>query len=141
MRSSKLGYGGFTVVEALLGLAAACVLALTAMSLTTLSRQIVGNTKRYLVVNATAFAKMQEYENKTFDNIPVGTAPDFEIEDFSSSLTSVNDPIIKEPVAKVYSQPISGSLRKLRVVINYKNGNQDRYVEYATYIQMGGVGR
>jgi hypothetical protein len=133
--------GGFTIIEALMGLAAASLLVLTALSLTTLSTQIIGNTKRYLVVNSLAFAKMQEYENKTFDNIAVGTAPDYEIEDFTSSLTGLTEPKIDTPSAKVYSEPISGSLRKLRVEITYKNGNTNRFIEYATYIQLGGVGR
>lgn len=141
MRKKSVEQSGFTIIEALLGLAAASVLALTALSLTNLSTQIIGNTKRYIVVNASAFAKMQEYENKTFDNIPVGTAPDFEVEDFSSSLSSQTDPKIKDPVAKVYSEPISGSLRKIRVRVSYMNGTQQRFIEYATYVQMGGVGR
>lgn len=137
----QLKQQGFTIIEAMLGLAAASVLALTAMSLTTLSTQIIGNTKRYLVVNSSAFAKMQEYENRTFNNIPDGTAPNYEVEDFSASMASLTNPRIDSPVAKVYSEPISGSLKKIRVVINYQNGTQNRFIEYATYIQLGGVGR
>ncbi len=141
MKVNSHKQGGFTIIEAMLGLAAAAVLALTAMSLTTLSTQIIGNTKRYLTINSIAFAKLQEYENKSFDDIDVGIAPDYEIEDFSGSISALTDPRIDSPVAKVYSEPISGSLRKVRVVINYKNGTQNRFIEYATYIQMGGVGR
>ena len=140
-RYMKRDQGGFTVVEALAGLAAAAVLILISLSLTRLTSQIVSNTRRYLVVNSSAFAKMQEYETKTFDNIAVGVAPDYEIEDFSSSLSSINSPKIKSPVAKVYSEPISGSLRKVRVVVSYESGGVNRFIEYATYIQLGGVGR
>lgn len=138
---NKQAQGGFTILEAMIGLALAAVLAITAVSLTTLSTQIIGNTKRYLLVNSVAFAKMQEYENKTFDQIAVGTSPSFEVEDFSDELSSSTNPTIKNPVAKVYSEPVSGSLRKIRIKIEYQNGPSTRFIEYATYIQLGGVGR
>jgi len=116
-------------------------LILLALFLTQTTSQIVNNTRRYLIVNSYAFAKMQEYENKTFDNIPSGVTPTYEVEDFSSSLLAVNDPPIKQPSAKVFSEPISGSLKRVRVYISYDSGGVQRYIEYATYIQMGGVGR
>jgi len=137
----KRDQGGFTVAEALAGLAAAAVLILISLSLTRLTSQIVTNTRRYLVVNAAAFAKMQEYETKTFDNIAVGTSPTYEIEDFSASLTAITSPKIKSPVAKVYSEPVSGSLRKVRILVSYESGGVSRFIEYATFIQLGGVGR
>ena len=137
----KRAQGGFTIVEALIGLAAASALILTSFSLTQLTSNIVNNTKRYLVVNATTFSKMQEYENKTFDNIPVGTAPTYEVEDFSSELLTSTNPLIMSPSAKVYVEPISGSLKKIIIRTEYISGGTTRFIEYATYVQMGGVGR
>lgn len=133
--------GGFTVAEALVGLAAASMLILLAFSLTQLTSNIVNNTKRYLIVNSTAFAKMQEYENKTFNNIPVGSAPNYEVEDFTSELAAYTNPPIQSPSAKVYVEPVSGSLKKVRINISYYGNGSTRFIEYATYIQLGGVGR
>jgi competence protein ComGC len=137
----KLLQGGFTVVEALIGLATASVLILLSFSLTQLTSNIVNNTKRYLAVNEAAFAKMQEYENKSFNNIVAGTAPSFEVEDFSAVLAAETDPLIKNPSAKVFVEPLSGSLRKVRIYISYESSGTTRFIEYATYVQMGGVGR
>jgi len=100
------------------------------------------NAKLQLAVNAKAFAKIQEYENMQFDLIPRGVIGNsYEVEDFSDELGTAADAKIPNPVGKVYVQSLSGSLLKVRVRVEYKNGAADKFIEYATYSQLGGVGR
>lgn len=114
-------------------------------SLLTVASAMNSRTEVLLAANAAAFAKVQEYENKTFGNISVGDSiNNYEIEDFSSSLPTLTSNLVKSGTAKVYSQyhnDTTLSLLKVRVVIDFPYGSTTRKIEYGTYIQMGGVGR
>jgi prepilin-type N-terminal cleavage/methylation domain-containing protein len=134
---------GFSLIELMLALVLCSVVLTVGFELLIIGRQINTRTETLLAANSVAFAKVQEYENKTFDSIAVGSPPTYEVEDFSAQLSALSDGLIKSGTAKVYNQfaPNSGSLMKLRVVIDFQYGSRTRKIEYGTYIQMGGVGR
>lgn len=136
---------GFSLVEVMLAIALAGVALSVGFSLLTVGSQMNARTEVLLAANATAFAKMQEYENKTFANISIGDIGNqYEIEDFSTNLPASTGNLIKSGTAKVYSQyanDTTQSLIKLRVVIEFPYGSRTRKIEYGTYIQLGGVGR
>lgn len=140
----KKQFDGFSLVEVMMALVLASVVLIVGFQLLVLGNQVSARTESLLTVNAATFAKIQEYENKTFDSIPVGDiANDYEIEDFSTQLISESGNSVHRATAKVYSQfmPNSESLIKLWVIVDFGYGSRDRLIEYATYIQMGGVGR
>lgn len=136
---------GFSLVEVMFALVLASIVLIVGFMLLTVGGQVNSRTEALLAANAAAFSKMQQYENKTFSNIAVGTSSNsYQIEDFSSSLSSMTNGVVKSGTAKVYSQyanDTTQSLIKLRVVIDFKYGARNRKIEYGTYIQLGGVGR
>ncbi len=133
---------GFTIVEVLLSLFVLSSVLMIGFQIVALGNQTSTRAKVSLTANAAAFAKIQEYENKTFGNITNGLSTNsYEVEDFSSQVISESEGAIKTATAKVYVQPISGSLKKVRVKIDYKVFSKMQFIEYATYIQIGGVGR
>jgi prepilin-type N-terminal cleavage/methylation domain-containing protein len=128
---------GFTIPELL---ATLFVLSIAFLSFSTLYltiRSVTERTSDFVKANSEAFAKMQEYENQPFSLIPVGTGPDYEVEDFSDDV----DPELLEPEAKVRSQTISPTLKYLEVEVEFLNGDSRREIIYASYIQISGVGR
>lgn len=135
---------GFTIVEVLMTLAIVAIVVTVAFDLTNASGQTNSRTKVYAEANSQAFGKLQDYETRSFDNIPVGDAStDYVVEDFAAEVTTDSEGVVKNPDAKVYVQyePGSGSLLKVRVVLIFDYANSRRTIEYATYIQLGGVGR
>lgn len=142
MAKSRVSEDGFTIVEVLLSLFVLSSVLTIGFQIVTLGNQMSTRAKVTLTANAIAFAKMQEYENKTFANIPAGISGNsYEVEDFSSAVINDSEGTIDSATGKVYSQPISGSLRKVSVKITYKLLSETKFIEYATYIQLGGVGR
>lgn len=133
---------GFTVAELLFTLFIVLITFTTFLSITASVNQTTAKTEDYLAANSVAFAKIQEYETKSFDAITVGDPADgFEVEDFSGSINAqVNNELIN-PRGKVYVSPESSSLRKIRVELIFSDRGHDRKIEYATFIQVGGVGR
>lgn len=134
--------GGFTVTELLFTLFIILITFSTFLSITSAVNQTSAKTEDYLAANSVAFAKIQEYETKSFDAITVGVpANNFEVEDFSSSINGqVNNELIN-PRGKVFVSPESSSLKKIRVTVTFSDIGKDRTIEYATFIQVGGVGR
>jgi type II secretory pathway pseudopilin PulG len=142
MVKQRVGESGFTIVEVLLSLFVLSTVLTIGFQIVTLGNQMSTRAKVTLAANAIAFAKVQEYENKTFTNINTGVSGNnYEIEDFSSAVVTDSNGAIDSATAKVYVQPISGSLRKLSVKVTYKVLSETKFIEYATYIQLGGVGR
>jgi len=135
---------GFSLIEIMLSLILSSIVLTVGYQMLILGSQLNTRTETLLAANAIAFAKVQEYENKTFTNIPAGnsTTP-FEIEDFSTQMISDSGGFINSGTAKVYSnfEPNSGSLKKLNVTVDFQYGSRTRKIEYATFIQLGGVGR
>ncbi len=138
-------FTGFSLVEIMMAIVLASVVLIVGFSLLTLGNQVSARTEALLAANAAAFAKVQEYENKEYANVPIGvSATSYEVEDFSSSIPTTTNGLVKNAVAKVYTQYASattGSLIKMNVVIEFQYGSRMRKIEYGTYIQMGGVGR
>jgi len=135
---------GFSLVEIMLAIALSGVALTVGFSILVLGNQVSSRTESLLAANSVAFSKIQEYENKTFSNISIGdSANNYEIEDFSSQMSTLTNGRVKNAVAKVYSEymPNSESLINLRVIIDFQYGSRMRKIEYGTYIQMGGVGR
>jgi prepilin-type N-terminal cleavage/methylation domain-containing protein len=90
--------------------------------------------------NALAFAKIQDYENKNFNNI-TSTTPQgslVQVEDFSNTLpTSLQTP----RVGKVYINTVSPTLKQIVVDITFGSGGDQRHIQYANFIQKNGLGR
>jgi len=133
---------GFTVAELLFTLFIVLITFTTFLSITGSVNQTSAKTEDYLAANSVAFAKIQEYETKSFNAITVGDPSDsFEVEDFSSSINAqVNNELIN-PRGKVFVSPESSSLRKIRVEVIFSDRGRDRKIEFATFVQVGGVGR
>lgn len=142
MRRKRWGDSGFTIIEVLLSLFVLSSVLIIGFQIVTLGNQMSTRAKITLAANAIAFAKVQEYENKSYNLIPIGVSGNnYEVEDFSNQVVSDSDGSIKSATAKVYIQPISGSLKKMSVKIDYKVLSETKFIEYASYIQLGGVGR
>lgn len=135
---------GFSLVEIMMAIVLSAVALGVGFSLLTLGSQVSARTESLLAANSVAFAKVQEYENKSFTSIPIGVpASSYMVEDFSSSLSTLSGGKVRNGTAKVYTQymPNSQSLIKMNVVIEFQYGSRMRKIEYGTYVQMGGVGR
>lgn len=138
------GGQGFSLVEIMAAIVLSAVALSVGFSLLTLGNQISARTEALLAANSAAFAKVQEYENKTFDNIPIGVVGnDYEVEDFSADIEATTGGKVKKATAKVHTQyeGDSESLIKMKVVIDFQYGNRTRKIEYGSFIQLGGVGR
>jgi hypothetical protein len=90
--------------------------------------------------NSAAFSKMQEYENKSYANIPTTTPLNSlqQVEDFSTTLPT----ILPSPrSAKVYINTYSTTLKQVIVQVQYGSGASQQTLQYANFIQRNGVGR
>lgn len=133
---------GFTIVEVIISLFVISMVVIIGFQIVALGNQVSARARIMLSANAIAFAKMQEYENKTFENIPNGSSSNsYEIEDFSTAAVNDSNGVIKAAVAKVRSEPVSLSLKKVKIELSYRVFSEMKYIEYATYVQLGGVGR
>lgn len=135
---------GFSLVEIMLALTLSAVVLTVGFNLLTLGNQVSTRTEALLAANSVAFSKIQEYENKDFYSIPIGVSVNnYEVEDFSSVLSTLTNGAVDNGTAKVYSQRVGDSLSliKMNVVIDFQYGSRLRKIEYGTYIQLGGVGR
>jgi hypothetical protein len=139
---TKIFQSGFTVIELLFTLFVTVIVFTTYISVTIVVHQTSSRTDNYLAANSVAFAKTQEYETKSFANIPVGVPSNYyEVEDFSSTINAQVNNELNNPRGKVYVTPESSSLLKIRVVLTFADRNGDRNIEYGSYIQIGGAGR
>jgi len=143
-KKKEQGGQGFSLVEIMAAIALSAVALSVGFSLLTLGNQISSRTEALLAANSAAFAKVQEYENKTFNNITIGVVGSgYEVEDFSADITATTGGKVKKAVAKVYTQHEgnSESLIRMKVIIDFQYGSRMRKIEYGTFIQLGGVGR
>lgn len=131
---------GFSIVELLITLIVIGVafgaFVVTYTSIQNISKKAVDISS----ANALAFAKVQEYENKTYNNLPSTTPTGtlVEVEDFSNSLPSSFQ---KPRSAKVYINSISANLKQVVVTIRFGSGPTERRIEYGNFIQKNGLGR
>ncbi len=135
---------GFTLIEALLTLFVVGVIITVGFDLTNATGQINLKTRIYSEANSLAFGKMQDYANSDFGDIPVGNAGNnFLVEDFSNQVLTTSNGLVANPDGKVFTTyfPGSRSLIEVRVVLDFDYSGDRRTVEYANFIQLGGVGR
>lgn len=129
---------GFTVIELLITLIVGGVVFLAFTTTFAGLGNITQRGRNTSIASASALSKLQQYENKSFNNLP-STSPAgtlVEVEDFSASVpVSLSSPRI----GKVYVNSSSTSLKQVVVRISY--GSNPRFVEYVTFIQRNGVGR
>lgn len=140
MRSLRDDSAGIAIVELLITLiiigTAFGAFMVTFTSIQNINKKAIDISR----ANNLAFSKVQEYENRLFDDIPTTPQPGslIEVEDFSASLpTSMEAP--RE--AKVYVNSVSGSLKQVVVDIRFGSGSGQRIIQYANFIQRNGVGR
>jgi prepilin-type N-terminal cleavage/methylation domain-containing protein len=129
--------GGFTIPELLMTL---FVLSIAFFSFSTLFltiRSVTERTSDFVLANTSAFAKVQEYENQNYLSIPIGSAPDYVVEDFTADLSNE----LLEATGEVRIQSISPTLKYMEVEIEFLNGISRREIIYADYIHISGVGR
>ena len=133
---------GFTAIEVLISLGILSILFFAAVTMVTISTNTNARALAIQNINEIAFAKIQEYENMEFSDIPIGSpGNDYEVEEFIAEVESKAEKGITINDAKVYNEPISGSLYYLTLNIEYEYGANPSNIEYATYIQLGGAGR
>lgn len=131
---------GFSVVELLITLV---IIGTTFGAFMVIFTTIQTINKKALDIgtaNSIAFTKMQDYENTPFGALPnthpAGTL--VQVEDFSESLPrSLEAP----RTAYVYINSVSGSLKQIVVSIRFGSGADQRQIDYANFIQNGGLGR
>lgn len=133
---------GFTVVELLFTLFVTVIVFTTYTSVTIVVHQTASRTDNYLAANSVAFAKMQEYETKSFTTIPVGIpGNNFEVEDYTNTINPQVNNELNNPRGKVFVSPESSSLVKIRVTLTFADRGSDRTIEYGSFVQLGGAGR
>ena len=134
--------GGYLLVEILVAMFVIVILVTVGALILNVSNGARSRAENLGEANAIAFAKIQEYELKDFASIPNGSpGSNYEIEDFAAEITSRPENKFKNVEAKVYSEGISGSLKRLWLTLTYDFGTGGFTIEYATYIQIDGVGR
>ena len=142
MVGSKQHDDGYLLVEILISLFIVVILVTVGAMILNISNGARSRAENFGEANSLAFAKIQEYELKEFSDIPVGIAgSDYLIEDFSAEVEARPENKFKNVLATVHSDAESGSLKKLWLSLYYEFGSGGFTVEYATYIQIDGVGR
>lgn len=128
---------GFTIVELLATLIIGSLYVTVFFQMYGLIDRVSSDSYRLAQSNQTVYARVQEYENRAFADIPIlnGETP-AEVEDFTASLP--ND--LPDPVeAKVLTAQITPTLKALTVRATY--GPTGQIIEYVSYIQESGLGR
>ena len=140
MRSLRKDAAGIAIVELLITLivigTAFGAFMVTFTTIQSINKKSIDISR----ANSIAFAKVEEYENKSYDAITV-TSPSgslVEVEDFSASLPgSMEAP--RE--GKVYVNTVSDNLKQVVVDIKFGSGPGQRIIQYANFIQRNGLGR
>lgn len=140
MSSKREQQQGFAVVELLITIIIIGVVYGAFMITFTTIQSINKKALDISKANDLAFAKVQEYENKNFDDINNTTPANslIEVEDFSSSLPGSFE---KPSSAKVYINTASPTLKEVVVDISFGAGQTARNIKYADFIQKGGLGQ
>ncbi len=140
---------GFTIVEMIVTMMIMGVIIASFASAIVGIKVIFGRASSIASANTLAYAKLQEYENRTFASIPstaiTNPATLTEQEDFTASLpASMPSP----RSAKVFTSSQSTSLKLITVRIRFGTnvGNvnctgSERCVEYTSLVQQRGLGR
>ncbi len=130
---------GFSVVELLITLIVIGVVFGSFMTTFLTIKNITKISSDIQSANTVAYAKIQEYQDKSYSSLPSTTPKDslVEVEDFTSQLPS-DLPGTKS--AKVYlNSYTSGSLKQVVVRITYGDTANLKRIEYADFIQKYGI--
>lgn len=130
---------GFTVVELLITLLIITTVFGSFVITFTTIQSINKKSLDISAANVTAFAKLQDYENINFLDLPSTVTGDLEeVEDFSDDLPQS----LRSPrVGKVYINGMSDSLKHIVVDISFGAGADQRTIQYASFINRNGLGR
>ncbi len=142
-KKSLLNTGGYLLVEIIVSQVLLILLIGIGSSILTLSNTSRSRAENFNEANSVIFAKLQEYELKQYENIPTGTSAinNYQVEDFSAEVEAMPTNKFNSVDATVHSQSLSASLKKVWLNMYYEFGDEGFNVDYATYIQIGGVGR
>lgn len=139
MSEIKTSEGGFTVVELLVMLAVLVIVFTTFASSFSTIQTINKKAADVNTANQIAFAKVQEYENKPYSNLP-NTVPQgslIQVEDFTASLPST---LQKPRSAIVYINTVSSTLKQIVVDVEYGDSTEQKHIlEYTDFIQKNGL--
>lgn len=130
---------GFTVVELLITLLIiSTVFGSFVITFTTI-QNINKKSLDITTSNIIAFAKLQDYENTNYLELPDPSSGSLvEVEDFSTDLPSS----LRAPrVGKVYINSLSASLKQVVVSVDFGSGADQRNIQYASFISRNGLGR
>lgn len=131
---------GFSIVELLITLIVIGIVFGAFMVTFTAIQSIHKKSTDMHAANTLAFAKVQQYENTSFNNLPNTTPQNSlqSVEDFSSSLPTY---LASPRSGTVYINTVSPSLKQVIVNISYGSGSGQQTVQYANFIQKNGLGR
>lgn len=140
MKKLRVESDGFSIVELLITLIIIGVAFGAFMVSFTTIQNINKKALDIAKANTLAFAKMEEYENKLFTNLPSTTPTGtlVQVEDFSSSLPSSFE---SPRSGKVYINTVSNTLKQVVVTVDFGSGASKRTIQYANFIQKNGLGR
>jgi Tfp pilus assembly protein PilE len=136
---SRVPTKGFTTVELLSTLIIAGMFLAIFYNLYITADAVSTRSARLVAANEVTYRKLQQYENKDFQDIstPGGTTPT-QIEDFVSEMSSN----LPTPVTSVVNSALlTPTLKAVNVKTTYGTGGGQQIIEYTTYIQESGVGR
>lgn len=138
---------GFTAIEMIITLfvvAAAFVLITTMYASAT---RLTDRSEDLLVANSIVFQKLQQYENKAFEDIPprvppVVPTPDSDPTeiDFTNELPE-SLPGPREAKIKFSAALSSPTLKYIFISVRYQSANGQKVLEYGSLVQSGGLGR
>lgn len=131
--------GGFTIIELLITLIVIGVVFTSFLTTFVTIKSINKHSTDVQTVNALAFEKIQQYEDKLYSSLP-NTSPSgtlVEVEDFSSSIPAS---VPGSKTAKVYINTYpTGTLKQVVVRIDYGYSDSQKRIEYADLIQRDGI--
>lgn len=91
-----------------------------------------------------AFAKLQEYENLNYNNLPT-TSPTGTLvlinPDSNNFSASIPSNLESPRSGQIYVNTVSPTLKQVLVRVTFGSGSTQKLIEYTTFIQKQGLGR
>ena len=128
---------GFSIVELLVTLAVAIFAVVSISTLYSAAGRLSDRSTDFLDAHSTTYDKLVQYQNMAWSEIPYDNTGGA-VEDFTAELDT-KLPAPRE--GKIFIQLMPGNLKAIVVRTKYGSGAQQKIIEYADYIQLGGVGR
>lgn len=140
MKWLRQSQDGFSAIEMLVTILIIGLVFSTAVTSFNTFNSISTKSRQISTANTAAYSKLQDYENRSFANIPSpGAGGSFaQVENFGSSIPT----FLPSPrTGTVQVRSVSSSLKQVVVTLTYGQDSNRRTFEYSTYIQQTGVGR